>query len=206
MFPLLKKYFNRIHFLNFFYGLVVGLGLQAFTLTVILIWGNIEIEKTNPIHFLLPSLLAALFAAVMEEWIFRYLIFRWLLFRFNWQTAVCLSAVIFGVLHLFNNHVSVLSILSIMLQAGVLLPILYTYTNSLAFVIGTHFSWNSIQMAFLGTPTSGTKSFGSWLEVKFSGHDFITGGDFGVEASLQASFICLLVTSIIIWLILLRKD
>lgn len=205
MFLLLKEYFNRINFLNLFKGLLLGMGLQAFTLSVILIWGNIVVEKMNPLQIIIPSLLAALIAAVMEEWIFRYLIFRWLLSKFRLHTAVAFSALIFGALHLFNDHISVLSVLSIILQAGILLPVLYTYTNSLAFVIGVHFAWNSLQMAFLGTPTSGTKSFGSLFEVRLIGNDFITGGNFGVEASLQASLICLFATCVFIRFIYLNR-
>lgn len=205
MFPLLKEYFNKINFLNLFKGLLLGTGLQVFTLSVILIWGNIVVEKVNPLRIIIPSLLAALIAAVMEEWLFRYLLYRWLLSKFRLHTAIVFSALIFGALHLFNDHISVLSILSIMLQAGVLLPVLYTFTNSLAFVIGVHFAWNSLQMAFLGTPTSGTKSFGSLFEVRLIGSDIITGGNFGVEASLQASLICLLTTCVFIRFIYLYK-
>jgi hypothetical protein len=59
MFLLLKEYFNRINFLNLFKGLLLGMGLQAFTLSVILIWGNIVVEKMNPLQIIIPSLLAA---------------------------------------------------------------------------------------------------------------------------------------------------
>ncbi|HMW03491.1 MAG TPA: CPBP family intramembrane metalloprotease [Leptospiraceae bacterium] len=182
---------RKINPMSFFFGILFGFGLQIFTFSFIWAFAKIEINKINSPEVIIPSVMAALLAAVLEEFIFRRFIYRSVLSRYGWKIAVSASALVFGILHTFNDHVSFFSILSIMVQAGILLPVLYTYTNSLPFVIGLHFAWNLIQMAIFGTPTSGTKSFGSLFEIKLLGNELITGGNFGVEASIQASFICL---------------
>ena len=73
--------------------------------------------------------------------------------------------------------------MAIILEAGVLLGAAYVLTRRLWMAIGIHFAWNFTQAGLFGVNVSGV-SLGGLLESMLSGPDLISGGSFGVEASL----------------------
>ncbi len=75
--------------------------------------------------------------------------------------------------------------------AAILLGFCYLRTGSLAMPIGLHFGWNWAQGTLLGFGVSGTTDLkGLWTPV-FHGHpEWLTGGAFGLEASLPCVLIC----------------
>jgi hypothetical protein len=80
---------------------------------------------------------------------------------------------------------------AIALEAGVLLAAAYMYSRSLWFVMGLHFAWNFTEGGIFATSVSGGPTEGV-IRVSFaSGKDWLTGGQFGPEASLPAVLICL---------------
>jgi uncharacterized protein len=78
--------------------------------------------------------------------------------------------------------------------AGVLIGLGYLKTRSLALPMGLHLGWNWTQGSLLGFGVSGT-SLGSLLKPVFHNRpQWLTGGTFGLEASLP----CALVTALAI--------
>ena len=96
--------------------------------------------------------------------------------------AVLISSLLFGGLHLLNPNVSWPGLANIVL-AGMILGLYYNYRRNLWFPIGLHFSWNFVQGPVLGSPVSG-----KWIDSMFNyiseGQELLTGGSFGLEASL----------------------
>jgi len=133
--------------------------------------------------FLLHGLLLFLAGAIYEEAFFRGIIFRLLERIVGSWGAVVLSAALFGLAHLLNPHATILSALTIMVEAGVTFAAIYMVTRSLWAVTAAHFGWNLMQGTILGAPVSGI-AFPGILHASLSGPEIWTGGSFGVEGSL----------------------
>ena len=74
--------------------------------------------------------------------------------------------------------------------AAVLLGLCWRRTGSLALPIGVHLGWNWTQGSLLGFGVSGTTSQG-WLTPLFHARPvWLSGGTFGLEASLPCALVC----------------
>ena len=75
--------------------------------------------------------------------------------------------------------------------AAILLGFCYLRTQSLALPIGVHLGWNWMQGSVLGFGVSGTTDFpGIWAPVLHDRPTWLTGGAFGLEASLICTLVC----------------
>ena len=122
---------------------------------------------------------------VMEELLFRGILFRHLEdFGGSWF-ALALTSALFGVAHIFNPNATVFSSFAIAVEAGVLLGGAYMLTRSLWAPIGIHAAWNFTQGEVFDVPVSGIDGTGL-VEAKLSGPELLSGGAFGLEASVIA--------------------
>ncbi len=75
--------------------------------------------------------------------------------------------------------------------AALLLGFCYLRTRSLALPIGVHLGWNWAQGSLLGFGVSGTAiTKGAWTPVFHGRPEWLTGGAFGLEASVICSLVC----------------
>jgi len=75
--------------------------------------------------------------------------------------------------------------------AAILLGFCYLRTRSLALPIGMHLGWNWAQGSLLGFGVSGTTDIqGLWTPVFHDKPEWLTGGAFGLEASLICTLVC----------------
>lgn len=100
----------------------------------------------------------------------------------GWVPALLITAVFFGALHLLNPSATLFGALAIAVEAGLLLGAVFLATRSLWAVIGLHAAWNATE-ALLGIPVSGQVA-PALFRVDVSGSELLTGGDFGIEASV----------------------
>ena len=127
----------------------------------------------------------AILPGFMEELLFRGILFRWLEeFGGSWF-ALALTAALFGLGHIFNPNATALSSFAIALEAGVLLGGAYMLTRNLWMAVGLHAAWNFTQGWIFDVPVSGTDQHGM-VEAQLSGPELLSGGAFGLEASLIA--------------------
>ena len=91
----------------------------------------------------------------------------------------------FGLLHIGNANATWFSSAAIALEAGILLGALYMLTRRLWAVIGFHAAWNFMQGWVFDIPVSGNKT-PALVRADISGSDWMTGGAFGLEASVPA--------------------
>jgi membrane protease YdiL (CAAX protease family) len=145
-----------------------------------------KITGTGGTGTLLSSTLdLALMPGFREELVFRGILFRLLEeFGGSWL-ALALTSILFGLAHLRNPNATLLSASAIALEAGVLLGAAYMLTRSLWMPIGMHAAWNFTEGEVFDVPVSGIGQHGLVI-AKLSGPDWITGGAFGLEASLIA--------------------
>lgn len=123
--------------------------------------------------------------AALEEILFRGILFRHLEdFGGSWF-ALAVTSALFGVAHIFNPNATAFSSFAIAVEAGVLLGGAYMLTRSLWAPIGFHAAWNFTQGQVFDVPVSGIDGTGL-VEARLSGPELLSGGTFGLEASVIA--------------------
>lgn len=121
--------------------------------------------------------------AFMEELLFRGILFRWIEeFAGSWIALIVTSA-LFGAAHAFNPGATWSSSLAIMVEAGVLLASAYMLARNLWAPMGLHGAWNFTQGFVFGAPVSGIAVHGL-VKAQVSGPPLLSGGAFGLEASM----------------------
>lgn len=145
-----------------------------------------------------PASLAAgawLFLAVacFEELLFRGYAFQRAVRGLGFGAAQALFALAFAGVHWGNPGMTgatkAWATLNIAL-AALLLGLCWRRTGSLALPIGVHLGWNWTQGNLLGFGVSGTEAPGWWTPVFHGRPDWLTGGAFGLEASLVCALVC----------------
>jgi len=136
---------------------------------------------------LASGLLLHVLVGVFEETLFRGILFRFLEEGFGSWIALTVTALFFGFSHLNNPHASVWSAIAIALEAGVSIGAVYMATRSLWFAMGLHTAWNVLQGAIFGVAVSGIGApTDSLFQPLIQGNPWLTGGAFGIEASVIA--------------------
>jgi membrane protease YdiL (CAAX protease family) len=172
-------------------GLGLALGAVLFLVTVAILGalGVFQITGNNGWQIMLAILPASILSGVLEEVLIRGIVFRILEKSLGSWIALGISAVVFGLLHLFNPGATLLNAAAISIEAGVLLAAAYMLTRRLWFCIGIHIAWNFTQGGIFSVAVSGGQSKGL-LQSKMVGPDWLTGGIFGAEASVVALAVC----------------
>lgn len=178
-------------------GLLIGFCLFAATIGSMALLGVYQVRGHGAWQPLVPALALALLTGIFEEILLRGLVFRFLERWLGSWSALILSALLFGALHLANPHASPVAALAIALEAGVMLAAAYMLTRSLWLAIGIHAGWNFTQGAIFSVAVSGNESHGFFI-ARMQGPDYLTGGKFGAEASLIAVFVCM---AIVPWML-----
>ncbi len=170
-------------------GLLFGFLLFTLVVGVAAIADVYNIVGEGGTGALVTALIAmAILPGFMEEVLFRGILFRWLEeFGGSWF-ALALTSALFCLGHIFNPGASALSSFAIALEAGVLLGGIYMLTRNLWAAIGLHAAWNFTQGWIFDVPVSGIDQSGL-VEAQLSGPALLSGGAFGLEASLIAMII-----------------
>ncbi len=151
----------------------------------------------SPRSILYVLVMFGIIPGVMEEILFRGILLRHLEdFGGSWFGLLASSAV-FGLAHYYNPNSSLWASVLIAVEAGVLLGGAYMLTRSLWAPIGLHAAWNFTQGEIYDVPVSGIDGTGL-VEAKLSGPELLSGGAFGLEASVIALVIA---TGAGIWLV-----
>ena len=155
--------------------LLVGVGLLAIR----------PAPDGSSLKVALQTLMLLLPAAFLEELLSRGYLFATLREWLGSRTAVIVTSVGFGLLHLFNPHVSVMSIVLVTL-AGVYLAVVLLATQSLYAAWIAHFAWNWMMAGLLHVPVSGLPLSSPDYQIVDAGPDWITGGQWGPEGGAAA--------------------
>lgn len=173
------------------FGFAFGLALFGVVVGALAVTGHYHVSSFgNPVA-LASGLILWFSGAVMEELLFRGFIFRVTQNVAGTWIAVVVSALLFGLIHAANPGSSIFSSIAIALEAGVLLALAYAVTNRLWLPIGIHAGWNYAEGTIFGTAVSGGSLKTSLLHGTLTGSPLLTGGAFGVEASIVAIPVCL---------------
>jgi membrane protease YdiL (CAAX protease family) len=173
---------------EFAWGSAIGLGGMALATGLIVAVGGVrfELDPARSLGAMGFGLYMFLSVAALEELLFRGFLFQRLVAGIGvWPAQVAL-ALLFAFAHWGNpgmeGAAKVWASFDIAL-AAIALGLAYLRTGSLALPIGLHLGWNWAQGYLLGFGVSGVDMSG-WLQPVFQGlPSWITGGDFGPEAS-----------------------
>lgn len=153
--------------------------------------------STPDMDVIVHDLFFFIFAATGEELICRALLLRMIEERWGTTIALVVSCLAFGFFHYFNDGASVWSCIAITVTAVEAASFLYSRT--LWMPIGSHLAWNFVQGNVFGIAVSGHNMGGSFLQADLSGPDILTGGDFGMEASIITVVLTTAIAAGLIW-------
>jgi membrane protease YdiL (CAAX protease family) len=179
-------------------GLALGFGIMAVAVGIAAVLGVYRILGPGDSSKLVLELVGvAIMPGLTEEMLFRGILFRWIEeFGGSWAALVVTSA-LFGLAHIMNPNATWFSSFAIAMEAGVLLGGAYMLTRSLWFPMGLHAAWNFTQGEIFDVPVSGIDEHGL-VQAQVSGPTLLSGGNFGLEASIIA---LVLATAVGVWLV-----
>ncbi|GLH73215.1 hypothetical protein GETHLI_17170 [Geothrix limicola] len=183
-------------FREFGLGALLGLLLMVVTALVVKGFGGFHWEQAAAIgaRQMLAAALLFLGVAFNEEIMSRGYPFQRLVEGAGPWVGQLVFAALFAFLHWGNpgmhGATKAWATLNIGL-AAILLGFCYLRTKSLALPIGLHLGWNWAQGSLLGFGVSGTTDVkGLWTPVFHGKPEWLTGGAFGLEASLPCALVC----------------
>lgn len=106
--------------------------------------------------------------------------------------AIYMNAIIFAGLHLFNDGISVIGFLNILLF-GILASLVYYVSENIWFISALHSFWNFAQGLIFGSSVSGMSNQSSLITlVGKDGFDWLHGGAFGFEGGLLCTVVLII--------------
>ncbi len=194
--PFLRKYLR---------GLIIGLLVFTVAIIALALVDSVAAETTvpEPISLLTLGASALIFLGWMiqgaaEELLARGLLLPVLGVRWGPLPGVLVSSLFFALLHLFNPHLSLISLLNLALF-GLFAALYALFEGGLWGIFAVHAIWNWAEGNLFGLPVSGLdNSAGILFNLMEVGPDWLTGGSFGPEGGLAVT--CVLIAgSLVVW-------
>ena len=184
---------------------LVGLVAGAITISIVSIgiicFGNVEfvnpVNKPNISLSLFYGLIAFAFVGFGEEILSRgYIMSVLKQTRSKWVVLVG-PALIFAMLHLANNGISILAFINLFL-VGLLFAYMFMKSKNIWMPIGYHITWNYFQGYIWGFGVSGNDVQGLY-KIKNVSDNIINGGAFGPEGGLMVTIVICLTFGFVYW-------
>jgi membrane protease YdiL (CAAX protease family) len=165
-------------------GMMFALALVGIMVLLLALPGFYQVGSLNSWPVLVHSFFIFGAGALIQELIFRLIIFRLLEeFLGTWMAMGAIAA-IFGLVHLGNPNATLWTSLALVMS-DVLLSAAFILSRRIWLVWGIHAGWNFFQAGVFGMANSGI-AFKSWIVPRLSGPAWLSGGAFGIEASVVA--------------------
>ena len=200
--------FNKNNWLKkYSLGFLIGLAMMSIIVLILFPFGYITVEK-NPIQPVGISAISSVLVILLgwsiqgatEEIVTRGWLLNVLSTKYNIGVGLLISSTLFGLMHLTNPNVNYIAVINIIL-VGLFYGLYVIKTNDLWAVCGMHSAWNFAQGNIFGFKVSGLDvSVGSLIDLNLVGSDFVTGGIFGPEAGITATFILLASIGILLFI------
>jgi membrane protease YdiL (CAAX protease family) len=171
-------------------GIMLGAGMVTMAVVAIAIWGQLSLSTTFQLPGVIKPLVAVTvmlaLAAISEELAFRGYPFQRLVEAVGATGSVAVTSALFAAAHFANPHATRFAVLNTA-AVGVLFALAYLKTKSLWVPWGMHFGWNFMLGVAFGLPVSGIDRFSVITHGTAAGPAWLTGGDYGIEASATAT-------------------
>ena len=189
-------------------GLLLGFLTNFACILCALIHGDIKFYldfNASMIPTFIYALLMVFVQSTSEELWCRGYMYERICIHYPLWVAVLVNGVFFGLLHSFNDGVTVFAIVDIAV-CGISYSLVRWYTGSIWVTMGIHTMWNFTQNFIFGLPNSGLVSEVSifHLDAATGISNLIYDYGFGVEGAVPAVIVDLLLG--IICLLLAKRD
>lgn len=187
------------------YGVGVFLGIGLIILISLILWtfGFAEISKNNMVFdkkIFIFYIIGWMIQGFEEEFLLRSILMNQLGSRSKISLAIVGNSLIFSILHLSNSGFTILAFVNLSL-IGIIFSLIFYMTDSIYISAGAHSFWNMAMANIFGIVVSGdVASPATILNTRLKGNSLVSGGSFGIEASIVTSLVF-----IIVLLILIRK-
>ena len=180
---------------NLLLGTALGFGLNG--ICILAAWLNKDIslyyDSFRPVSFVI-IFIAVFVQSSAEELVCRGFLYQRLRRSYqNPAVAIIGNSMLFALLHLTNEGVTILSVLNIFI-VGILFSFIVCYMDSLWCAMAMHASWNFTQNILFGLPNSGIVSPYSVfrLDTAAARDSFAYNVGFGIEGTLFADMVLVL--------------
>lgn len=170
-------------------GLLIGAGLFTLMTGIVALMGGITVDRVNGVGALWAMLGMAVTSGTIEEIMFRGVLLRHLEAMLGTWAALAITSALFGLAHIMNPDASPFAAFAIAMEAGILLGAAYLWKRRLWIPIGIHAAWNFTQGWVFSVPVSGGAAPAGLLITSRNGPEWLTGGAFGLEASVVAMIV-----------------
>lgn len=197
--------FSKENFVRY-YSLGTLIGLIMFStcvlIGVILGFQRIVLNPEKISYFMIfLFLIGFLIQGMSEEVVLRGWLFSELSYKFGIVAGIILNSLIFSLMHSGNPNITLIAYLNIFLFGAFESLVYYKWQN--LWICGAiHSLWNFSQGNIFGIQVSGI-SFSKIkiFEIKFLSHSNFTGGIFGTEGGLICTFVLILFSIAILYII-----
>jgi len=162
---------------------MVGAVMGVLGLAGVYRFGGVDASQATPAA-LATGFAQMAFVAVLEELLTRAIVFRMLERVLGSWAALALSSLLFGLGHLPNNPNANALSFAIVVAAGAFFCAAYMATGRLWLCIGLHAGWNFTLGHVFSIAVSGHPRTPGLLVGTLDGPAWLTGGAYGLEASL----------------------
>lgn len=170
-------------------GLVLGFGANGFCILLAWMRGSLTFSAGNSdLPYLLFAFVNVFVQSGGEEILSRGYMQGVLQKRYGIKTAILVNGLFFGLMHLANPGITVLSCVNTTLY-GISMSVVLYYYNSLWFCIAHHTAWNFTQNFLFGLPNSGLAAEKSVLQLTDSSHSLFYDAQFGIEGGFVITVI-----------------
>lgn len=178
--------------LKWYWGLTAVLLPASVVLAFVLTGGRWVVNRASAgdkcTILLFGVLYYSLAAGIVEEMVFRGVIMGTLEREYNRKLAVLLPSILFGLVHIIGNKLSVISIIQLVVAGtfvGIMFSLVEYQSGSFWNNAIIHALWNmsTIGLCHVGSGPDPDSVFTLVINTKNS---LISGGDFGVESSIIA--------------------
>ncbi len=172
----------------------LGIGFVIFSMAVLIcvVTGSLKIQglsATFSIGIFVLFLLGYLIQGMAEEVLCRGYFLVSVSRRYPLAVGILANAVFFAALHLFNNGITVLAFINLVLF-GVFASLYFIKRGNIWGVGALHSIWNLAQGNVYGIRVSGLQTSCSVLDSEMVlGRELINGGDFGLEGGLAVTLV-----------------
>jgi len=175
-------------------GLLTGLTMNSICILPAFLVGNLRFSLGNiSFEWLLVCFLMVFVQASAEEILDRGYVFFHLRSRYGFKWALMINSIIFSLMHLANDGITLISIINIIL-IGIFYTFAVHYLDSLWFAMAHHAAWNFTQSFIYGLPNSGLSAENSIIKPDTTTHSLLYDSTFGIEGTLVTTAVILCAT------------
>lgn len=193
---------------SYFLGLGISFIMLSLAFSLATLFGGYDIKintkNVNPLVFVF-FIFGWMCQGFEEEFIVRSAIMNYFASRSGVFVGIVANSLIFAILHLGNSFFNPLAFINLFI-IGLVFSMIFYITDNIYASAGAHSMWNLMQANIIGINVSGIiSSENTIFKSSPIGSTLISGGEFGIEASILVTLVGI-VSLLILYKIAIKKN